>query len=812
MRGPGPIFDLQCKYPSPPGPLSPKRGEGGKEIGPGPLSPKRGEGRKEISRGALAPGSVTSLKPGANAPRLMLILSGLVSTLLAAVGPTPAPAQVFWRGDAMSVQAELLPPPRELRQLVRRAVEAIDNDQPTDAMILLGDWLAGEGELPADQDYYVAIDSWLRRGGPAEEQPGSGVPAVPEAEEPAGLTDREGFGLPGPAGTRTGGRRSLRGYIADGLGSLPPETLDRYEDRHGPSADRMLREAAADRDWDEIGEVRRRFFHTRAGYRATAMLAAHQWSTGNPVAAERLLESLVPWRRAAEVRGNSGQRVSADLQRRSPSTISTLGAEASRNDTDAGEMPIGFPAWWIETTDSQRQQDRLAEQIDRLRGAGELAPPSWSPVVWQPAGDGLSPRGDRPRPGTQVVVRTAGRVWGIDAATGKRLWPYPVVPPALEEEIDPDDQFAVEPETAGPADSLNLIFNDLPHGGLAVDDSRVYFLDDLPEFDIPQFHPLGLRQRSARAMTGNTLVALELPSEGKLLWRRGLGSTVLPTAAMPSGQPGGDGSPDPGGIFRGAVRAESSLDDVFFLGPPLPHDGRLYVLAEAAGEIALICINPADGQEIYRQVLTVVPAGSIAADPLRRICGAVPTMHQGVMICPTAAGITVAFDPTTRQILWAFQHRRNVQWLRPGRNGESPSMGQLAGRWSHPAAIAHGRHVVLTPVESDRWMVLDLVTGQPRFSPRARLMQHYVAGIRDGAVILAGPQSVTAHDADSGQLRWTTAADLVPPGHVVSGRGVFSLSGRARTCCRSRPAKSSRSVWPMVKSAAGCRFGSIRAI
>ncbi len=40
--------------PSPPVPLSPKRGEGGKEFEAGPLSPKRGEGEKEIEGGPLS--------------------------------------------------------------------------------------------------------------------------------------------------------------------------------------------------------------------------------------------------------------------------------------------------------------------------------------------------------------------------------------------------------------------------------------------------------------------------------------------------------------------------------------------------------------------------------------------------------------------------------------------------------------------------------------------------------------------------------------------------------------------------------------
>ena len=701
--------------------------------------------------------------------RPLLIL--LCAAAIANQTGQPSSAQVFWRGDSMSAPAELLPPPRELRQLVRRAAEAIQNDQPTDAMILLGDWLAGESQLDSDQDYFILVDTWLRRGGVGAADGGrAGTAPQPfdQPEQTDAEPDDQSEGLPGPDVPGRAGRRSLRGYIADGLGSLPDETLDRYEDRHGPAASRLLQQAATARDWNSIGEVHRRYFHTRAGYQATALLAGHAWSMGNPAAAQRLVETLSPWPRAAAVRPAANTRFSASLQRLPPRSITTLGGDSSRNDTDAGEPPIAYPAWYIETTDSQRQQNELSEQVDRLRAAGELAPASWAPVVWQPTSPTAPGIGTRPLAGTQVIARTAGRVWGIDALTGKRLWPYPVQPTRAEVSEESDDQYAEEPGGGPSMTLLNSIFNDLPLGGLAADESRVYFLEDLPELDIPRFHPLQMRQRGGGETLGNTLVALELPSEGKLLWRRGLGSTVRPTGRGPSDPSGEDG------IFRGAVRSESSLDDVFFLGPPLAVDGKLFVMAEAAGEIALICIDPADGEELYRQVLAVLPAGSIAADPLRRICGAVPTMHQGVLLCPTAAGVTIAFDPLGRQILWVVAHRRTVQWLQSGRSGEMPSMRQLVSRWSHPAAIADGRAVVLTPVESDHWTVVDLLTGQPRFSARSRLQNHYVAGIRGDTVLLGGSNQVSAYDAETGLLRWSTSKELAPAGHLISGRGVFS--------------------------------------
>lgn len=122
-----------------------------------------------------------------------------------------------------------------------------------------------------------------------------------------------------------------------------------------------------------------------------------------------------------------------------------------------------------------------------------------------------------------------------------------------------------------------------------------------------------------------------MKTEGKLKWEVG----------------GNTGEDDP------------KLAGAFFLGPPLPLLGRLYVLAEMKGqEIRLLVLSAKTGQLEWSQQLAVVEQ-NILQDPFRRAAGAMPSFADGVLVCPTAAGAIVALDLTTRSLLWGYQYPRD---------------------------------------------------------------------------------------------------------------------------------------------------------
>ena len=61
-------------------------------------------------------------------------------------------------------------------------------------------------------------------------------------------------------------------------------------------------------------------------------------------------------------------------------------------------------------------------------------------------------------------------------------------------------------------------------------------------------------------------------------------------------------------------------------------------MVEIAGDILLCCLDPASGKEVWRQHLIALESGGIDTDAIRRVSGAMPTYHEGLLICPTGAG------------------------------------------------------------------------------------------------------------------------------------------------------------------------------
>ncbi len=292
---------------------------------------------------------------------------------------------------------------------------------------------------------------------------------------------------------------------------------------------------------------------------------------------------------------------------------------------------------------------------------------------------------------------------------------------------------------------MQRVWNDLPYGQVSSDGKRVFMITDLSEVEIAQFSPImGIRGTRPADTRTNTLVALDLETEGKLQWRLG----------------------------KGADQA-SMLSDAFFLGPPLPLDGRLYVMAEMAGDILLVCLDPRSGNELWRQQLVAVETGSVDFDAVRRIAGAAPTYHEGVLICPTGAGATVALDLADRMLRWGvtYPRRTDVNQVINRRNNVEPN--QLMQRWHNGLAIAAGSVVLVTPIESERLFCFDLVSGLPKFSDKPREQMRYLAGVRDGKFILVGTRELRAYDSETGAQLWRTGDDLLASGQQIAGCGVF---------------------------------------
>ncbi|NND98913.1 MAG: PQQ-binding-like beta-propeller repeat protein, partial [Pirellulaceae bacterium] len=654
-----------------------------------------------------------------------------------------AEAQVGVMRATRPVQsARFIEAPRYIQQELREAERAIEEDRMSDAVVRLGDLLQRDTTDTADEDL-------------------------------AG----QDFFLP-PTDGRSGRYTNSKLRRARKLVSqLPTSAIETYELRYGPLARKTLQEAATTRDWNAVRDVRRKYFHTTAGFEASWLLAQHEMYTGHPLAASLLLDDVVKLPRAVSYLGDSIQVLYAAAlklsgrslaeaamptsgevtingksvtlptevdvdewiatrfsygQTRAGGDITSyrmFGAQHGRNEISAGQMPLANARWQLETTSTPREARTLEKYAEELAASSKLPPPSLMPL----------------RVGDQLLMRTTNYLFGVDYNTGKRVWNYPWY---STDEAFEDEQTPMMFSGQRGVNSLlsQRVWNDMPYGQMTSDGRRVFFVDNLNEVEAATFSPImGLQGTRPSDNSTNTLVALDLPTEGKLLWRLGEGADE-----------------------------SSSLSDAFFLGPPLPLDGRLYVMVEVAGDILLVCLDSVTGDEIWRQQLVAVETGSVDIDITRRVSGATPTYSDGVLICPTGAGAIVAVDLVDRMLRWGVSYsRRPIMQQMMGTRGGSIDPSLLMQRWHHGVAVVVDDAVFVTPTESDTLMSLDLLSGAKRFPDRDREDSRYMAGVRDGKILLVGSKRLIALDSKTGDEQWVTQEDLLAPGLQVVGRGVF---------------------------------------
>lgn len=628
------------------------------------------------------------------------------------------------------VPGRFIEPPRSMRQQLRDAERALADDQPSEAVVVLGDLLAGDLDVARDligQDFLLDIES--------------GAQAI--------------------------ARQSLMRTARDQIGGLTSSARETYEIRYGPAAKKRLAEAANQQDWDGVAEVRRRYFHTRAGYQASGLMATRAWLNGRATEASLLLDDVVSQSIAREELGDGMLRLyAAALQVAGREPIAEIslpeddpqsGAEASnrssrrigidqagnfqwtgrstdRNGAKGGQFPLSIARWEIDTTASPRQNEAISDREGEFLSERRLPIPTLMPI----------------RVGKQVMMRTTERLVGVDHRTGKRFWNYPWQSPyeAQDEaeigfdEYEDDDQHS---------DLVSQrVWNDVPYGQVTSDGERAYMVNHLEEVELARYSSaiMNFRGRRQTEKDSNTLVALNLAGEGKLVWRLGK-----------------DGNP------------ESPLAKSFFLGPPLPVEGRLYAIVETAGDIELVCIDPINGDLLWRQNLVSVETGAINTDAIRRVAGAMPSEKDGILICPTGSGVVVAVDRHDRTIRWARQHGRSQdRFFQSHPRTRSFDAMDLYRRWDNSLAVIDGSRVLLTAVEADRLFGFDLITGEMLFAPKSRSQMRYLAGISGDRFVLVGGNSVRAYDITDGRPLWSTDSSLFAGGSQVCGRGYFDAT------------------------------------
>lgn len=707
-----------------------------------------------------------------------------------------------------------LPSDRQRQRQLDRAIRLLDEGRWSDASTLLDEILA------ADNDSF-------HRDRPARAGSGRNDVRNNNNNERNNNIGRNNEGNNGPRAVAprradagaAGTWKSMKSVAADLIDSLDKEGREAYELQFRLRAERALEKAIADGDPDTIMAVARRWFHTPAGGKAAMLLALTTLEGGQPLAAVAWLDRLRSSRHAAafeptlSVMRAIAHRRTGDL----PRAVAALeDAKKSRRvelRIAGRDLAVAYPSGgaeaWLARVDGEvpprvamrasewpmpggdptrnavldgarpllapRYRVSLARHPDEARGfERHRQTMAEQQIPLLPAGQPLAVEG-------RVFVHSSLGLLAIDFETGKRIWMQSGAFGVADDPLFMEESSGIDQQQVD-----DRVFEDATAGTITSDGNLVFAVENprqayaVAELQAAFRNPLNPLQPGS----SNALSAYEIGGKGRLAWRL-------------SG--------------RGAAEAndQESVErahEGWFVGPPLPAAGQLFVMVEAKGGIRLDVLDSASGKAIWSQPLAELDDGRAIDKPAgreRRFAGLTPSLAEGVLVCPTGAGAIVGVDLATRTLLWAYRYPLSsmettainggminggmmVQAIGPGglviRRGPNGAIimqgpgASLAARsqWVDGTPILAEGRVVVSPRESDELHCLDLRSGRLVWK-RPRKQGLYVAGIVDGRVIVVGGRGVEALSLINGEAAWKEAVSLqnTSPcgrGCIVGGR------------------------------------------
>jgi len=206
-----------------------------------------------------------------------------------------------------------------------------------------------------------------------------------------------------------------------------------------------------------------------------------------------------------------------------------------------------------------------------------------------------------------------------------------------------------------------------------------------------------------------------------------------------------------------------TLQDHFFLGPPLSLANRLYVITESSRELFLNALDPRTGHLIWQQGIGYVTT-PISQDHLRYGLKCTPQYAQGMILCPTQTGILVAVDPVQGNLLWMNYYGDDFAKL--SEIHRRPVVRQQ--RYNHPGfpekLHVQGDRIVYLPRQSEYIHCINLQSGKtvwksqrkaPRPSGKSSIGDEYIGAVTNQLIFLVGAHRSRAIDLASGRELWT---------------------------------------------------------
>jgi outer membrane protein assembly factor BamB len=613
------------------------------------------------------------------------------------------------------------------------------------------------------------------------------------------------------------------------LGTLPTKGLAEYEQHYGPAADALLKEAKDKKNDALLAEAAGRFLWTRAGGEALRLLASRTLADGrfavSAVYFTRLLEreDLKAWSPETLYDATRAFRRSGDKEhaertwgllkekaeagklriRDQTRTLAEWDAELDKAPpapaARGGDWPVyrGDPT---RTAHGQGDKPFMEKRWSEPTVRDEPVPhglggePATRAQVVEPAVKQAESRGQPVLPSFfpiavdgKLIFRT---YWGVathDLKTGKPVWEaYPTQ--SLQRLLDPKEsgnkmQLVLQwAENYLKMTKPEMAYENSVVGTLSTDGTRVYIVDDLfyppAPLNVPWNGPMMMPNGRVQQMYGplsdavykNRLQAYSLRS-GKILWDIGAGDD----------KEGGD-----------KKDAKEQAED-YFLGPPLPLEGKLYVLSARDQELRLLCLDAEKGEVSWAQALATTQA-RLSQDIYRRTWAAHLAYGEGILVCPTNAGMLLGVDLLSHSLVWAHPYREPIQAtggqvgaqpapfppgiVRPVMPGMPiPGQGLTAASgssWKVTAPVIQDGRVVFTAPDGGSVRCLNLRDGSLVWkSPKAE-DDLYLAGVFNGKVLIVGKKECRALSLADGSPLWRLATGL-PSGQGVGSDHLYYL-------------------------------------
>jgi outer membrane protein assembly factor BamB len=662
-------------------------------------------------------------------------------------------------------------------------------------------------------------------------------------------------------GEKKKSRVSVKVHANNLIGAFKPAGRQFYQLTYGPIAKQLLDEAIKDNyDRGKLADISQRYFHTTAGAEATLLLAGLYLDRGQYLEAayayERylkrpdgattatprtLFKASVAFKRAADpanaakakkywdefakviprdglafgsrtysaedLKAEFERPIEAGFSRANESFVSMRYGNAPHTALGDGgtvfldptfSLPMVFSRHEIEASsagfDWVRQNlevtmKRMAQQKNAAIIPGFFPVTAPGVLVFRNYG------------GIVCVAAQEGVVAGKVRKAGDLIWyshnKRSLVSEATASEISLNN-FWTFYQSVMPG----ILFENPLVGSLSHDGKHVYFVDDLSVPPPPQMNNPNMGGRVVQSDGGLNgisqpmLCAVNL-EDGKRVWELG------GTGGGNTTDEQDDATTNPLALMQGA----------YFLGPPLPVNGKLYVIFEKNGKLRLVCLDPdrriTAEDPISKSQIQNLPAilwsqrlgepkDRLPNDSIRRFQCSYLAYADGVLVCGTNTGAVVGVDVMSRSLLWAHSYRTReggadeneddpnnpaigrLRQRRVTQPGISPAVAQ--SRWRAAAPIIVNGRVIVTAYDARVINCIDLRTGNLIWTDAMDTADDlYVGGVMNDRVIVIGGKKARAYDVnytppDPKVKKATPVWDKLPIG-VPCGHGVPAKNG-----------------------------------